>query len=206
MIAKQFPATYSADIIESIPPGSQVLNFAQSGTRSAEPVLVEITPHDGNSWVGAFARGHDEEASETGVWLTPDANRVAVVAAGAGYCLDVRNPAEWQEVPVFPVRIVLPLLEQQLLLFGDFARLAAYDSTGLRWETSNVVWDDLKVTSIGADSITGAGYDAEHDRRVEVSIALDSGEVAGAVRPPSGQARRRSADSSAEESDSNLLD
>jgi hypothetical protein len=125
--------------------------------------------------------------SQTGVWTTPDANHVVVVAAGAGYYVDVRDPLQWQEVPIFPIRIVLPLVEAQLLILGDFARLAAYGSTGLRWMTADFVWDDLEVTSIRKDSIAASGYDAERDRRIDVSIDLDTGYVTGSVQPPAPQ-------------------
>lgn len=185
MNAGQFPATYSVELVESIPSDMRVSTFRQSGTGSAEPLLVAITPRDGASWVGAFARGYDEAASKTGVWFTPNDGNVAVVAEGAGYYVDVRDPTQWQDVRIFPIRIVLPLLEQQLLVFGDFARLAAYDATGLKWATPDFVWDDLAITSVDEHFIIASGYDAEHDRRVEVTIELNSGEVAGAVRPPS---------------------
>lgn len=198
MTERQFPGTYSADIVDSIPPNVRLLSFGQSGTQAREPLLVAITRPDGESWVGAFARGHDERASETGIWSTPDDRQVAVVAAGAGYYVDIEKPGEWQEIPVFPIRIVLTLLQPQLLVFGDFARLAAYGSKGIKWTTSDFVWDDLAITSTDERSIIASGYDAEHDRRVEVRIDLESGEVVGAVRPP-----RRAGGPSADSSDAN---
>jgi hypothetical protein len=186
MTDRQFPATYSADVIEAVPPESWLFEFHQSGTRSAEPLLVALSPHHGSPWIGAFARGYDEDVSETGVWPTPDDSRLAVVAAGAGYYVDVHDPTRWHEVPIFPIRIVVTLLARQLLVFGDFARLAAYNSSGLKWATSDFAWDDLEIISVGEHAIIASGYDAEHDRRVEVSIDVDSGDVAGGVRPPPG--------------------
>jgi hypothetical protein len=183
MSREAFANAYSAEVIESMPSGALPVKFELSGARRAHPLLVTITPLDDPSWIGAFARGYDEKSSETGLWLTPDDARIAVVAAGAGYYVDVRDPAEWEEVPIFPIRFVRSLVEEELLVFGDFSRLAAYGRKGLKWQTADLVWDDLAIVSTDESSIIASGYDAEHDRQAEVRIDLFSGKVSGAIGP-----------------------
>jgi len=42
--------------------------------------------------------------------------------------VNAEHPEAWEEIPISPVLDVRPLIEQKLLIFADFIRLAAYGS------------------------------------------------------------------------------
>jgi len=78
---------------------------------------------------------------------------------GSAYVVNAEQPEAWEEIPVTPVLDVRPLLEQKLLVFADFIRLAAYGSDKFAWQSPRLCWDELKITNVTSGIIEGTGYD-----------------------------------------------
>jgi hypothetical protein len=73
-------------------------------------------------------------------------------------------------------------LDHGLLLIADFWTISAFDSTGLRWQSKQLVEDDLHIRRTDGDWIVcrGAGVDPAHP--VEVTVDARTGDVIQAVR------------------------
>jgi hypothetical protein len=61
-----------------------------------------------------------------------------VVSDGGAYIVNAEQPDLWEQLPITPVLDVRPLLEQKLLVFADFIRLAAYGSNKCVWRGPRV--------------------------------------------------------------------
>ena len=83
------------------------------------------------------------------------------------------NRGNGKQIPVTPVLDVRPLLEQKLLVFADFIRLAAYGNNKFAWQSPRVCWDELKITNVTSDVIEGTGYDPTNSVTQESHFTVD---------------------------------
>ena len=120
---------------------------------------LKIHPENGKSWIGVFAFGYGSPPAFSRVLGSPDRDRVCIVSNGAAYIVKADEPEKWEQIPVMPVLEVRLVAEYQFLVFADFSRLAAYGNKGLAWQSPQVCWDELKITTVTSDRIEGTGYD-----------------------------------------------
>jgi hypothetical protein len=128
----------------------------------------------GKTWIGVFKL--DEYRSPSAfsrVLSSPDTERVCVVSNGSAYIVNSEKPDMWEQLPIYPVLDVRPLVEQKLRVFADFNRLAAYGSGGLVWRSPRVCWDFLKITNVTSDVIEGTAYDPANAETHESRFAVD---------------------------------
>jgi hypothetical protein len=103
----------------------------------------------------------------------PDPARVCVVSNGTGYSVNVDEPEKTSELRALPIREVRIVSDPRILLLADFTSLFALGSAGELW-THRVCLDDLKISSIEQEIVTGTGYDptnSEHRSRFAVEMA-----------------------------------
>ncbi len=95
---------------------------------------LRVTPVGGQPWTGVFAS--ELVAGRLSVVTSwPDPHALVVALGGDPYLVDVRDPDRWSRLDVPGVRLLVPLVDRGLaLLLGDGV-LAAYDATGLAWES-----------------------------------------------------------------------
>jgi hypothetical protein len=120
---------------------------------------LKVKARSGKAWIGVFAFGYHSPPAISRVLSSPDAGKVCVVSKGSAYVVNAEQPEAWHEIPVTPVLDVRPLLEQKLLVFADFTRLAAYGSDKFAWQSTRLCWDELKITNVTSGIIEGTGYD-----------------------------------------------
>jgi hypothetical protein len=148
---REWPGTGSFDI--------PVIYFPRPKNRAEHNGLwLRVRAKSGKAWIGVFASDHNSPPAFSRVLSSPDSESVCVVSDGSAYIVKAEQPDEWEQVPITPVLDVRPLLEQKLLLFADFIRLAAYGSNKLAWRSPRVCWDGLKITNVTSDIIEGTGY------------------------------------------------
>lgn len=134
----------------------------------------------GKSWTGAVERG---PGGKTGFYATPDPNRCCILADGNGYLVDVREPSRYDILPVVPVRHVLQVASNPMLILGDFTRLSSISREGLGWTTPRLSWDGLEISSIEDGVLSGLGWDAPRSAKVGFDVELADGTVHGGARP-----------------------
>lgn len=101
----------------------------------SDGVWLRITTRDREPWTGVFASDNlPGRLNVVASW--PDPNLVFVAAGGAPYLVDARDPDAWSRIDRPTVHFFEPVSHLALLL--DEHVLAAYDATGLAWESENV--------------------------------------------------------------------
>jgi hypothetical protein len=179
-----FPSSYECRELTSAP-GCRTLpcyyypGASKEGGRDG--IIAEVRPDAGQPWLGSFAFGRVTPKGVSGMFATPDPQALCVVARGAGYWVRVSDPEVWEPIAADPITDVRPVAAQGILVFADYTRLVAYGEAGLRWRTKRLTWDDLKITEVQDEFITGEGWDAPANSSVSFRVSLATGEHEGGI-------------------------
>jgi hypothetical protein len=172
-----FPHSYEVEEIGEFPGTGKltdpIIFFPPPEHRPEHDGLwLKVKTEGGRTWIGVFAfSGYGLSR----VVSSADPGRICVVAKGSAYVVKVDEPEIWEQIPIIPVMDVRPLIEESLLVFSDFTRLAAYGSHGLAWRSPRVCWDGLKIISVSQDTIKGTGYDPINAITHEFLVDLKTG-------------------------------
>lgn len=166
MIEIQFPFPHLYEIEEVVEfPGTgafpePLLYFPEpKGRPEHDGLWLKVRDKSSKSWIGVFKFGYSSPPAFSRVISTPDPQRICVISNGSAYMVKTDQPELWESIPVLPVLDVRPIKEHGLLIFSDYTRLAAYDSSGFSWQSPRVCWDDLKILNVTENTIEGVGYD-----------------------------------------------
>jgi hypothetical protein len=144
-------------------------------------VMVRVVPKRGEAWLGTFGFGPAENGV-TGVFPTPDPDRLCVVAHGAGYLIDANQPTRWEKVLAIPIMDVRELPARDLLLFASLTELFAYNSDGLAWRTERLSWDSLTITEVSDRFIRGEFWDLQSEATATFTVDAATGRHFGGLR------------------------
>src|SRR5437763_981216 len=110
-----YPHDFQVEVLAQVPSkdlialgGPQRVRIPESG-EDVDAMHLKITPANGSSWIGSFARGFESDGFSNGVWAWPNGESLAVVSAGYGYALKAADPKSWvrlQPMPITDVRLV----------------------------------------------------------------------------------------------------
>ena len=142
-------------------------------------ILVQIVPANGELWVGCFEFGPSLVNSVTGVYTTPDPDRLAIASRGAGYLVSSSSPSRWEKVEVFPVLGVYPVPQHDVLIFKDYTRLVAYGSEGVRWRTERLAYDDFDVVDVTDLYLHCELWSLRSEKKVGFTVEIVTGKVHG---------------------------
>ena len=108
------------------------------------PVVVMVRPVEAEPWVGMFPAGGVRSLSQ--VFACPRPTDLGVMAEGDVYVVSVLAPEQaGSVVAVGDVQQVAGISELDLLLFVRSRNIVAIGPEGLRWETSRLGVDDLRL-------------------------------------------------------------
>lgn len=149
--------------------------FELPGSGESEIPTIYIPPHNraehaglwlrvrasnGRAWTGVFAYGLGGLFGFSRIMSSPDPDSVIVISKGAAYLIRADDPSSYKQLlPVNPVTDARAIAEQGLVLFASFTKLFAYGPDGVRWESSHLCADCLKILGVDGDTITCSGYD-----------------------------------------------
>lgn len=177
-----FPHKYDVELLNELPVESDFLCYPGAIEAGClEGLIVQITPHEQNPWVGVFAFGYpDEEYAEcNGVYSCPNPNSLCVVSDGDAFIVDTQSPKQWTIVRCTPVLSVKSLVEHGLLLFIDFSSIWAWGSDGLQWY-ANVAHDGLAVEGVNEVFVYGRAFGPVPGKEnVYFQVELKTGKVTG---------------------------
>jgi hypothetical protein len=142
-------------------------------------VNVMVRPAAGGAYLVTAALGFRDPTMPTGIWASPAADEICVVAGGYAYLADTRQPEQVTLLPIKPVVAVVEAPAEQLLLFIGFTTILAWGKQGKAWETARLSWEGLRITEATAGSLKGLGWDLMKDVEVEFSVDLRTGESSG---------------------------
>lgn len=181
----KFAHEYAVRPVASWSESDQVMRIyfpGEAEVSTERSVALQVEPYDGRSWVGIFAGDYGDQNAANLVASCPNRLQICVVAGGDGYIVETNQPSRWLKVQAFPIREALPIPECNLLVFADETQVVAYGPRGLAWQTRDLVSDDLKITNVTNQSISGVGWDASEGHEVEFEVDLESGKVSGGIQ------------------------
>ncbi len=186
-----FEQRYTVRVLGDVPGSRTATRFGISrrGPIAPNGMMLEILPESSPPWVGVFEQCADDYPL-TGVFGTPSRCRLCVLNQGAGYIVSAYEASDWEAVVVLPVLRVHRVPEKALLLFNGFTDLAAYGSRGLEWVLDTLSVDDLEVSDVTADSISGSARDPLNGERIPFQVDAMTGALEGGSRL--ARLRRRS--------------
>lgn len=185
-----FPQAWRADILAQPPliaPARQFVypqNIAGEEDALARGALrLMVHPAAGGSFLATFALGFTGAQLPTGVWSCPRPQDLCAVAGGYAYLLDTAAPASAHLLEMRPVVEVLPLPQQQLLVFAGLHALAAWGPAGLAWRSARLSWEGIRLTGVEGHELCGLGWNLHTDREVEFRVDLATGAHRGGGYP-----------------------
>lgn len=152
-----FPHAYAIEQLTELPSAAPKRYFypGASGLGGHDGLLVKVRPVDGEAWLGTFAFGHSSPRGISGIFSTPDPQRICVVSRGAGYLVNIALPTDWELVSADPIMDARPILAQGIIVFADWTDLVAYGADGMKWRTNRLACDGLTITEVTENHIKG---------------------------------------------------
>jgi hypothetical protein len=181
-----FAHSYECEkLTELPPPASPHFYYPGASTRGGhDGIIAKIRAEDGKEWLGTFAFGKMAPKAPSGIFATPDAGRLCVVAKGAGYLVSACSPMTWEAVQATPILDVRPIRAQGIIVFATFTDLVAYGSTGIKWRTRQLSWDNLKITAVTDTFIEGEFEDFHTEATAVFTVDLATGAHHGGIDRP----------------------
>jgi hypothetical protein len=157
------------DLDEHLP----IFHYPGANRVGKDGKIVKILPKEGNPWFGVFESGEHSTVGIDALAYTPDPEKVCVVNNGSGYFVSSHDPNQWTLIRAFPIKQLLILKEENLILFVDYTSITAYNSTGLRWVSDRISMDGLSVEEVKGNKIYGKYRDLRSE--CESTFVLDLG-------------------------------
>jgi hypothetical protein len=146
-------------------------------------VLAEIHPENGEPWLGTFAFGLFAPKRPSGIFTTPNPDRLCVVAKGEGYLVSANAPSAWETVRATPIIDVRPVRAQGIIVFASLTDLVAYGPTGIKWRTKRLAWDNLQISEVTDSAIKGEFWDLRSEAMESFTVDLATGAHQGGIDP-----------------------
>jgi len=147
-------------------------------------VIIRIFPEHTSSWVGVFAFGRITPSGVTGVFTTPNPERICVVSKGEGYMVSSSIPTVWEPIQTRPIIDVRPVYAMRIIVFASFNELTAYDNNGLKWKTKRLTWDGMNIIQVTDHIIRGEFFDIATERYESFVVDLETGNHEGGIKDP----------------------
>ena len=180
-----FPHAYECEQLDEIPSHLSVEHYyypSASKQGGRDGIIVEVRPAQGLPWLGTFAFGQITPKGSSGVFTTPNVERLCVVSRGEGYFVSTIAPGSWERVALTPIIEVHPIQAQEIIVFAEFTRLVAYGRTGLKWKTKRLTWDSLKIIEVTDTFIKGEFWDIHREVTENFTVDLTTGVHEGGIR------------------------
>lgn len=181
-IDKSFIHTYDIQILDELKSGYEIYYYPGASTLDGKDgIIVQVNSKQGKSWIGVFAFGNITKSGFSGAFTTPHQNKFCIVANGIGYFVDADNPTDWEEVKSIPVIDVRASKSTNVIVFADYTKLVAYDSSGIKWKTKQLAWEGLNIKEFSYTYIKGEYYDIRSESMESFEVNLSTGDSNGGV-------------------------
>jgi hypothetical protein len=183
-----FPHRWRAEILTSRPVILPARHFtyptvAEEVERGALEVLVRPTADafDRSPSVEQFlatcALGFRDPAVPSGLWSTPNPDKLCAVSGGYVYIIDTTAPEHFTMLPYRPVLQVRPIPEHNVLLFVGHQAIVAWGADGEAWQSPKISDEGVTITQIEAGTLHGLGWNLMTDKETPFALDLTSGNL-----------------------------
>ena len=126
-------------------------------------------------FLATCALGFRDPAVPTGLWSTPEPEKICAVSGGYAYLIDTTAPKRFTMIPYRPVLQVRPLPAQGLLLFVGHHAIFAWGASGQAWESGKLSDEGLTITQVESGVLRGLGWNMMADKETTFLIDLRTG-------------------------------
>jgi hypothetical protein len=178
-----FPHSFECDVLEELPGTgvSRLHYFPGVGESGRDGVIVRVRPASHDAWVGVFAFGDLGKVGVSRVLSLAAADRICVVAQGAGYIVSAASPDDWEKVRATPIIDVRSAPAAGVTTFATHTDVVAYGEMGVKWRTKRLAWDGLKIIAVGDQTLVGEYWDIREDMMRTFEVDLMTGAAKGGV-------------------------
>ena len=175
-----FPHRWQAEVLQARPlilPSRRFVypREAEEVERGALEVLIRPEGDDGQKFLATCALGFRDPAAPTGLWSTPEPEKICVVAGGYAYLIDTAAPERFTMIAYRPVLEIRPLVAEGLLMFAGHHSILAWGREGPAWESEKLSDEGVTITGIVDGVLRGTGWEMRTDREKPFAIELRSG-------------------------------
>lgn len=176
-----FKRSYQCQCLDELPSLAKRHFYYPGGitTGGKDGVVVKVIPADTEPWIGTFAFGILSPKGITGLFTYPDQESLCVVSLGKGYIVNTEEPKTFQLIKMEPVLLVIPILSRNIIVFGDYNYLVAYNNSGQVWQTQRLSWDGIKIGKVTEENITGQVWDLASESYISFIVDLKTGHHVG---------------------------
>lgn len=182
ILETSFPHSYGATLSE-IPATDQPRYYypGASLTGGKDGLVVATHAHCGKCWIGVFAFGDISGKGTSGLFTTPDPDRLCVISRGVGYLVDANIPEKWEAIRSIPILDVRLIPSHCIIVFANYTELVAYGLKGIVWRTKRLAWDGLKITEVTGSHICGEYEDVQTEQIGTFMVDLSNGSHEGGI-------------------------
>lgn len=149
---------------------------AEEVERGALEVLIR--PSAGEpAFLATCALGFRDPAAPTGLWSTPEPETICAVAGGYAYLIDTIAPERFTMIHYRPVMQILPVVEEDLLLFAGHHSILAWGRKGQAWESGKLSDEGLTILRVDNGVLLGAGWDLQTEKEIQFRLDVRSGKT-----------------------------
>src|SRR6266851_9638550 len=94
-VDRTFSHFYECEQLAEMPGSLSLAHYYYPGASregGRDGIIVEVRPAHGQLWLGTFAFGQIAPKGPSGIFTTPDPDRLCVVARGEGYFVSASTP------------------------------------------------------------------------------------------------------------------
>ena len=171
----RFPHRWQAEVLTARPLILPARHYvypreADEIERGALEVLVR-PDGDAQPFLATCALGFRDPAVMTGLWSTPEPEKLCAVSGGYAYLIDTAAPERFTMISYRPVLEVRAVLDANLLLFVGHRSIQAWGSAAQAWESEKLSDEGVTIAAIENGVLRGTGWEMRKDK--ETVFALD---------------------------------
>lgn len=179
-----FPHRWQAEVLAARPLILPARHFvypceAEEVERGALEVLIRTHAwpegDDGQTFLATCALGFRDPAAPTGLWSTPEPEKICAVAGGYAYLIDTTAPERFTMIAYRPVLEIVPAVAEGLLLFAGHHSILAWGREGQAWESEKLSDEGLTITGVEDGVLRGAGWEMRTDKETAFALDLTTG-------------------------------
>jgi hypothetical protein len=185
IIDLRFPHAWQAEALVHRPLILPARHFVYPGgaeevERGALEVLIRPGGDPGinvDPFLATCALGFRDPAAPTGLWSTPEPEKICAVSGGYAYLIDTTAPERCTMIPYRPVLEVRAAIEANLLLFVGHQSILAWGRDGQAWESAKLSDEGVTIAGIENGVLRGTGWAMRTDKETAFALDLRDGRV-----------------------------
>jgi hypothetical protein len=182
LVDMSFPRRWRAEILVTrpliLPPRHFVYpRAAEEVERGALEVMIHPDAADTPAFLATFALGFRDPVAPTGLWSTPEPEKICAVAGGYAYLIDTTAPDCFTMIPYRPVLEVRAIVAEGLLLFVGHHSILAWGPNGQAWESAKLSDEGVTIAGIDGGVLRGKGWEMMSDQEKAFVIDLRTGAI-----------------------------